>query len=118
VSGRALGRMGEELADAYLQAQGYRVLARNFRSRRGEVDIVAQKGERLVFVEVKRWNAYAAGELEYALDRRKQRRILDAARHFLLENPGLQGSRIACDVILLSGREPEIRHIEDAFDGV
>ncbi|MCL6581641.1 MAG: YraN family protein, partial [Firmicutes bacterium] len=79
----AAGRAGEEAAVRYLEAQGYRVLARNYRCRCGEVDIVAADGPFLCFVEVKarRTGAFGAG-LE-AVDARKRTQVRRVARHYL-----------------------------------
>jgi putative endonuclease len=109
------GRDGEGKAAEYLQTKGYEVLARNFRTRRGEIDLIVRKAGRVAFVEVKSWDALGRDSLGEAIDRRKRRRITETARHFLHEHPPAPGSRFAFDVILLSGRD--IVHIEDAFDG-
>ncbi len=111
------GREGERRAEEYLRRRGYEVIARNFRSRRGEIDIVAAKGERVVFVEVKNWNSLGAEDLEYAIDQRKQQRIREASRYFIYKNPEFQGRELSYDVLLFSSREPEIKHYENAFDG-
>jgi putative endonuclease len=113
---RSRGSSGEEQAQAYLQSQGYSVLARNFRTRRGEVDLVARCGDRLVFVEVKSWASYQEDSLEYAIGAWKRRRIVEVSRRFLLEHPQPDGIRIAYDVILL--RRGRVNHIQDAFPGV
>ena len=84
---RARGARGEELAAAYLQGQGWDIVARNVRSRRGEVDLVAGRDDLLAFVEVKAWDSYDAADLEYAIGPAKRRRIRDAARLFLARRP-------------------------------
>lgn len=112
------GRSGEARVVQYLHENGFDILARNFRTRRGEVDIVAGTEGRIVFVEVKTWASLDAAELERAIDARKQRRILAVARAFLHEyeqqHPGVVRSG-RCDVILLQP-DGAIRHIEGAFD--
>ena len=112
------GREGERRAVEFLRQHGYEVIARNFRSRRGEIDIVAANDERVVFVEVKNWNFLGAGDLEYAIDQRKQQRILEASRYFIYKNPEFQDRKLGYDVLLFSGREPEIKHYENAFNGM
>lgn len=113
-STHARGRAGEERAVAYLRDAGYRILARNFRSRRGEVDIVAEHRGNLVCVEVKSWAGLAAGELERAIGVEKQRRIIDATRTFIARNPEAGALSVRFDVILI--RSGEIHHIRGAFD--
>jgi len=109
------GADGERKAAEYLQAGGYEVLARNYRTRRGEIDLVVRRGGRVAFVEVKNWTALGLERLGQAIGAQKRRRIVAAARHFLHEHPPAPGSTFAFDVVLLKGRE--ITHIEDAFDG-
>lgn len=113
---RIRGTDGENEAQAYLESQGYSVLARNFRTRRGEVDLVARRGGRLAFVEVKNWGSYQADSLEYAIGAWKRRRIVEVSRSYLHLHPQPDNVRIAYDVILL--REGRINHIQDAFPGV
>jgi putative endonuclease len=115
----ARGGQGEAKAAALLGEQGYTIRARNFRSRFGEIDIVAEKGDTVVFVEVKSWAAFGEADLEFSIGRLKRRRIVDTARVFLFSNPGLCEKRVRFDVLLIpqgdSGRG--VRHIEDAFSG-
>ena len=111
------GLEGQKRAERYLKERGYTVLARNYRSRRGEIDIVVEKDERVVFVEVKNWSYLDAGDLEYAIDSRKQRRILTTSRCFLHDHPELQGRRCGFDVILVSEKTPNVVHYENAFAG-
>jgi putative endonuclease len=113
---RTRGATGEDEAQAYLQSQGYSILARNYRTRRGEVDLVARRADRLAFVEVKSWGSYQADSLEYAIGAWKRRRIVEVSRRFLLEHPQPEGVRIAYDVILLG--QGQVNHIQDAFPGV
>lgn len=110
------GLRGEEAAAGYLKERGYCVLARNFRSRRGEVDLIARKGEELVFIEVKSWDVYGADSLEYAINALKQRRIRQAGMFFVHRHPDLAGMSMRFDVLLI--RPGGIDHIENAFDGV
>jgi len=104
----------------YLRSKGYAILERNFRSRAGEIDIIAEKGDTLAFVEVKSWSAYGEGELEYSIDGRKQRRIEQTARVFIMQRPLAGKKRFRFDVILMTGGDSRkrVRHIENAFSGV
>lgn len=112
---RQLGIRGEQAAAAWLEGRGYAILARSFRCRAGEIDIVAEREGGLAFVEVKTWRRLGRADLEYAIGPRKRRRLLLAARHFLSRRPDLAGRPLRFDVLLLSrGR---IEHLEDAFGG-
>ena len=109
------GREGEKRAEQYLSERGYRVLERRFRSRRGEIDLIAEKEDRIVFVEVKNWAYLDRGDLEYAIDRRKQQRILATSRQYLYAHPQFRRKHIGFDVILVSPKTPEVIHFENAF---
>jgi putative endonuclease len=114
-SASARGALGEERAAAYLRGHGWDILARNVRSRRGEVDLVAGRDDVLAFVEVKAWDSLGAADLEYAIGPGKRKRIRDAARQFLSRRPDLAGRRPRFDVVLLAGDPPRVRHLENAF---
>ena len=111
------GRAGEGAAADHLLGQGYRILVRNYRSGLGEIDIVAEKGADVVFVEVKTWDHYGADSLEWAVDRRKRRRIVGGSRHFLMRHPEYDGFGVRYDVILVSDHLGRVEHIEAAFEG-
>jgi putative endonuclease len=106
---------GEQLAAAYLRGLGYRVLARNVRTRRAEVDIVATAGTELVFVEVKRWLRTPLEALEHAIDFRKRARIMSVARYFVAKQPQLQQYRCRFDVLLVRPGGPPL-HLRGAFE--
>ncbi|MBR5997800.1 MAG: YraN family protein, partial [Deltaproteobacteria bacterium] len=84
---QALGRWGEDLAAAYLQQRGMVILERNFRGKRGEVDIIARDGGDLVFVEVKTRRSDTFGTPQEAVNRRKQMQILHVAEIYLQSHP-------------------------------
>ena len=109
------GREGERRAEQYLSERGYTVLERRFRSRRGEIDLIVEKGDRIVFVEVKNWAYLDRGDLEYAIDRRKQDRIVATSRQYLHAHPQYRNRHLGFDVILVSPNTPEVIHYEDAF---
>lgn len=111
----ARGARGEERAAEYLRGRGWDILARNVRSRRGEIDLVAGRDDLLAFVEVKAWDALGPADLEFAIGPGKRRRILQTARYFLSRRPDLAGRRTRFDVVLLGGDPPIVRHFEDAF---
>ena len=78
-----LGKSGEDLAVEELERRGYAVLARRYRTAHGEIDIVAEHGETLVFVEVKARATAEFGTAAEAVTRQKQRRIVRMAREYL-----------------------------------
>ena len=115
-----LGDFGERVAKAHLQANGYRILATNFRVREGEVDIVAQQGDVVVFVEVKTRHGDAMGSAVEAIGARKAQRLLQVAEAFDQQHPELPpGRRIDLIAIDLdaAGRVVSLQHIESAVEG-
>jgi len=80
-----LGRWGEKLAAQHLESQGYVILDRNWRCNRGEIDLVAQEGSVLVFVEVKTRRGRDFGTPEEAITRSKANRLLELGQRYLLE---------------------------------
>jgi putative endonuclease len=112
-----LGPIGETIAAVYLSRRGYRVLDRNVRTRRGEIDLVALRGDELVFVEVKSWRRVPLEGLEHAVNRRKQHRIISVARAYAARNPQrCRGLRQRFDVILIRDGVV-VHHVEGAFEG-
>lgn len=110
---RAYGNEGEQTACEYLSAKGWKILDRNVRRGRGEIDIIARKRKLIAFIEVKRRRSTAYGRPAEAVNLEKQARIVQAAALYMQEND-LDDARIRFDVIeILPG---EIRHIEGAFD--
>lgn len=84
---KSAGDKGEDFAASHLQQKGYKILHRNFRSKFGEIDIIALDGNTLVFVEVKtRWSK-AYGYPEESVTSRKIRHLIKAAQYFKLMNP-------------------------------
>ena len=118
MSRMSLGRAGEARAARFLEAQGYVLLARNWRVREGELDIVAQEGDTLAFVEVKtrRSNAYGLGE--ESIDASKQQRLALLAERFLAAHPDLAFQQCRFDVVVIdyTQRPAQIRLYRNAFD--
>lgn len=96
-----LGPWAEERAAAYLERQGYALLARNYRCPEGEVDIVARQGETVVFVEVRARRSALLGTPEESLTPRKARRLVITALTYLVEH-GLEAVPWRIDLIGLS----------------
>lgn len=114
VRARLRGEAAEEFAARYLAAQGLAILARNYRTRLGEVDIVAREGAVLVFLEVRLRSWAAWGGAAASVDARKQRRIVAAARHFLSRLRAEPPCRF--DVLTLDGPAGSPAWIRGAFE--
>ena len=108
-----LGKKGEERAVEALEAAGMSIIARNTRSKHGEIDIVALDKETIVFVEVKTWSVYGIEELQYSLDFRKQRRIIETAKYFLSVHREYNKMAIRFDVVFI--KEDSVIHLASAF---
>jgi putative endonuclease len=115
---RAAGRQAEDLAASWLVERGYRLLARNFSVRQGEVDLIVSDESVLAFVEVRSRADSRHGTPEATIGPSKIRRVVTAARHWLARNePGDLDIRF--DVVAVDhgeGEEPEIRHLPGAFE--
>jgi putative endonuclease len=116
ISNETIGKQGEALARVHLQGKGFRILESNYRFGRGEIDIIAEDGDTLVFCEVKTRVNDAFGPPEAALTKRKQEQVRKIARGYLYEN-GVQDKVCRFDVVAIrwQGGSPDIRHYEDAF---
>jgi putative endonuclease len=109
--------LGEELAGAALERCGYAIVARRYRTRCGEIDIVARDGETLVFVEVKAKAGQACGTAREAVTRRKRRQVISVAAHYLARHP-VRADAVRFDVVAVTavpGREPVVEVIRNAF---
>lgn len=115
-----LGDRGERLAVRHLKKLGYRILARQSRSRMGEIDIVALDGETIVFVEVKTRSSQAAGHPTEAVTFAKQQQLTRVALAWL-KSRGMLERRARFDVIAITwakGREAIVEHYQSAFEAV
>ena len=113
-----LGNSGEEIAGKFLEKSGYRIIARNYRCKLGEIDIIARDGETLVFIEVKTRTDSAFGSPAAAVTVRKQRQIGKAAQWYLAEH-GLHEAPARFDVIAIvrgKGGRHQVEHLPDAFE--
>ena len=108
-----MGKQGEDRAAAALEAAGMEIIARNVRSKRGEVDIVAIDGETVVFTEVKAWSAYGMEDLQYGIDQKKQRRIIETAKYFLDKNRKYNKMAVRFDVVFVN--KNAVNHLASAF---
>lgn len=110
---RSVGSSYEEIAAAYLIKEGYQILERNYRSRQGEIDIVAKDGDVLVFIEVKYRKDLSSGYPEEAVTYKKQCSIRNTARYYLYTHGSCQDTACRFDVVAILGKE--IKLIKDAF---
>lgn len=113
---QALGILGENIAAEYLQNKNYRILQRNWRYKRVEIDIIASIPETLVFVEVKTRHGNRFGEPENFVDHHKEKNLEKVAEAYL-EHSHYEGE-IRFDIIAITfynQTQFEIHHIEDAF---
>ncbi len=99
---QALGRTGENLAVAEIERLGYAVLDRRYRTRHGEIDIVAEEGETVVFIEVKARATAGRGTAAEAVTVRKQRRLIAMALDYLSRRH-LTHRRCRFDVVAIDG---------------
>ncbi len=115
---QSLGKWGEEAAVRHLEGEGLEIVERNYACPRGEIDIVARQGDRLIFVEVKTKAAAEHLPPRYSVNRRKQGQIIRTARWYLKEK---KASRARCrfDVVEVigsgSGRPEKLIHLPAAF---
>jgi putative endonuclease len=107
------GAQAEDLACAHLERAGLRLLTRNYRCPQGEVDLVMDDRDTLVFVEVRYRRSDAFGTPAETVDRRKQARLQAAAGHYLLTHNADRACRF--DVVAVSGRDARIEWLRDAF---
>ncbi|MCB0528311.1 MAG: YraN family protein [Saprospiraceae bacterium] len=111
------GKRGEQIAAEYLEQKGWRIAERNFRAGRGEIDLIAWAGERLlVFVEVKTRSGDGFGGPEEAVDARKQDILARTAGIYMEQIDYDWEIRFDIIAVLLKGDKiTAIRHAEDAF---
>ena len=109
------GRQAEDLAARFLEKQKLKIVARNYRCRGGEIDLVCRDGKVLVFVEVRLRRNSGFGGAGASITRTKQRRIILAAQHYLTTNR-LHDCACRFDCLLLDGtHEQNIEWVKDAF---
>ena len=107
------GLAGEEAAALLLQEKGMQIVEKNFRSRIGEVDIIALDKETLVFAEVKTWSSYGIDALEQAIDTKKKHKIIETSKYFLSLHREYRYMAVRFDVIFMS--PGGITHLVSAF---
>src|SRR2546427_4400242 len=115
---RGVGQEWESLAEKRLKAAGYKIRARNFRTKVGEIDFVAEEGNVLCFIEVKGRHTLRFGAPEEAVNAEKQRRIFRAAQAYL-QRERLEDAPCRFDVVAIfdGGADPNVTILRDAFAG-
>ena len=111
------GRKAEELASARLQRQGLRLAARNYRSPFGEIDLVMQERDTLVFVEVRYRSNATFGAPAETVDGRKQARLRATAEHYLQNTPRASKKPCRFDIVAITGdgEDGNFRWLRDVF---
>ena len=114
-SSQVYGALGESAAVNYLISKGYRILERNWRFKKLEVDIIASKDDVIAFVEVKTWKNDTFGEPEIFVTRKKQNFLIAAANQYLTERDLDIESRF--DIVAISDlyNKDSVKHLEGAF---
>lgn len=113
---KGVGKLGEDLATKYLEELGYKIVERNFRCKRGEVDIIAIDKEEVVFVEVKTRKILSYGKPGDAVNKIKQKHIYRTAEYYLLINNNLDAyTRIDVIEVYLEEDGYKINHIKKAI---
>jgi len=112
-----LGNLGEEKASAFLLEKAYLILERNWRKSRFEIDIIAQKEEFIVFVEVKTRSSSVFGEPIEFVSEKKQQMMINAAEVYLELNPQIHQPEVRFDIIsvIIANNQVKIEHFPDAF---
>lgn len=112
----SLGRQGEEIALKYLKKKGYKIIERNYRSKLGEIDVIASHKGTTVFIEVKTREDTRRGLPQESVDERKQRQITRVALNYICHKRLPEGIfRFDVVGIILSSGKPEITLIQNAF---
>jgi putative endonuclease len=109
------GAAAEDLALRHLQGKGLKTVARNWRCRGGELDLVMREGETLVVAEVRKRSSESFGGAAASVDARKRERIIQSTQRFLLEHPEFEDAPVRFDVVALD-RSDRIEWIKAAFD--
>ncbi len=117
------GRLGEDIAVEFFTVNGYEIICRNYRAGHNEIDIIARKRNKLVFAEVKTRTESIFlekyGSAKKAVDRNKQKHLLDAAKTFLYEKEFARGLSPRMDVVEVylkkDGRFAKLHYIRNAF---
>ncbi|HEY6953398.1 MAG TPA: YraN family protein [Bacteroidota bacterium] len=113
---KSKGDIGEQMATQFLEHEGCRILQRNYRYDRGEIDIVAEDRTELVFVEVKSRHTRTHGSPEEAVTPEKEQYLKRTAEGYLLEH-GMEGRLCRFDLVAIDwhGEQADVRHFKSIF---
>jgi len=117
---QADGLSWERFAAKFLTEKGLVVEASGYRCRGGEIDLICRDRDQLVIVEVRARRNTAHGHAADTVDRHKRRRLVLAARHYLMTHPDLSDTPLRFDVVAVDFKDdarPRVRWIQNAFDG-
>jgi len=109
------GEQAEIFAAEFLHGKGLRIVVRNYRSRYGEIDLIARDGPTVVFVEVRSRSSESYGGAAASITPAKREKLIKTARHYLAGVSPLPPCRF--DAVLLSGEPPRIEWIRNAIEG-
>lgn len=112
---RKTGLLGEIYAARYLRNKGYSIMAANFRSRSGEIDIIADSGDTVCFVEVKTRKEGAFFDPAFAVDSAKEENVKSTAAAFISATKCKKNIRFDIVEVVLCEKQYKIRHSENAF---
>ena len=119
MNNKEFGNSGENTACLFLESKGYRIIEKNYRAYRKEIDIIAQKDEYIIFAEVKTRRSVNFGTASESVNIKKQQHIISAAKLFLLKNNLYSELQPRFDVIEVYHDEKTgknyVRHIDGAF---
>lgn len=120
MTGKTIGQWGEERAAQMLAEKGFEILERNFHSRWGEIDIIAEDGEYLIFAEVKTRCSARFGTPAEAVTLSKQKKITQTAEVWLMEHPTEKQPRFDVIEVYASGMccAEHIVHLTNAFEAI
>lgn len=109
------GEQAEALAADFLYGKGLRIVARNYRSRYGEIDLIVREGATVVFVEVRSRSSETYGGAAASITAAKREKLIKTAHHYLAGVSPLPPCRF--DAVLVSGEPPRIEWIRNAIEG-
>jgi putative endonuclease len=110
-----LGKIGEELASVFLQKNGYSIHERNWRFKKGELDIIAEKNDRMIFVEVKTRKSTHLAEPRNTISMKKQKLLINTADIYLKFKKVNKESQFDVITVIVGKSQHEIEHLQDAF---
>jgi putative endonuclease len=111
------GEKGESIAARYLKKNGYKILEKNYRTKLGEIDIIAKDRDTIVFVEVKSRRTWRFGNPKWAVTPKKQRKISMVALYYLKTTDRRRAkARFDVVAVISTGGKPQIEIIKNAFE--